>query len=284
MELLYMGTAAAEGLPSIFCDCEVCQRALKTGGHELRTRSAALVDGVLKLDFGPDTLSQCMKNGICLSKIHSVLITHSHDDHYSLVDIWHRTPGAAYLKDNSVMTIYGNGKVGSMFENLKKTPLLAFKQLKVFETVLIEGYAVTPLEGVHTITDNGAYPVVFEGKTVYREEEVFIYLIEKDGKKLLYGHDTDELTPADMDFLKGRHLDLISLDCTTASKTPDYIGHMGSGDNLRMREKLIANGAADEHTIFVASHLSHNGYLPEAELQKLMPGFIIAYDGLKIEF
>lgn len=284
MELLYMGTAAAEGVPSVFCDCEACQKARAMGGHEFRTRCAALVDGVLKLDLGPDTIVQCMQNNLCLANIHSVLMTHSHFDHYSLDDIWHRTPNGAYIKDNSVMTVYGNGKIGEMFNEWSKTPLLAFKQLKAFETVMIEGYAVTPLEGVHCIRENGAYPVMFEGRLVNRSEEVFIYLIEKDGKKLLYGHDTDEFTPADMDFLKDRHLDLISLDCTTCGQTPNYIGHMGAADNLRMREKLIANGAADEHTIFVASHLSHNGYLPEAELQAIMPGFIIAYDGLKIEF
>ena len=42
---------------------------------------------------------------------------------------------------------------------------------------------------------------------------------------------------------------------------------MGAQDHLRMREKLLANGAADEHTIFVANHFSHNGLVPHEELR-----------------
>ena len=45
----------------------------------------------------------------------------------------------------------------------------------------------------------------------------------------------------------------------------------------------MQNGAADEHTIFVANHFSHNGLLPYEELEKLVPGFIVSYDGLILE-
>ena len=109
------------------------------------------------------------------------------------------------------------------------------------------------------------------------------YLIEKEGKKILYAHDTDEFTPNDMKFLAGRKLDLISMDCTNGTFDCDYYGHMGANDNLRMREKLLSNGAADEHTIFVANHFSHNGLAPYEEMQKRLPGFIISYDGLELK-
>ncbi len=87
-----------------------------------------------------------------------------------------------------------------------------------------------------------------------------------------------------MDYLAGKKIDLISLDCTNGVIQAEYIGHMGAADNLRMREKLLACGAADAHTIFVANHFSHNGAAPMAELQKQLPGFIVAYDGMEIEF
>ena len=87
-----------------------------------------------------------------------------------------------------------------------------------------------------------------------------------------------------MDFLAGRKIDLISLDCTNGRLELEYIGHMGATENRRMREKLIANGAADGHTIFVANHFSHNGLLPYDELQALLPGFLVAYDGMAVEF
>ena len=45
MELQYLGTAAAEGWPALFCDCRICRHARETGGKELRTRTQSLVDG-----------------------------------------------------------------------------------------------------------------------------------------------------------------------------------------------------------------------------------------------
>ena len=48
-----------------------------------------------------------------------------------------------------------------------------------------------------------------------------------------------------------------------------------------MREKLLANGAADGHALFVANHFSHNGYI--TEIEKLMPGFAVSYDSMEID-
>ncbi len=44
MEIQYLGTAAAEGLPALFCDCETCRKARVAGGKEVRTRTQAVVD------------------------------------------------------------------------------------------------------------------------------------------------------------------------------------------------------------------------------------------------
>ena len=59
---------------------------------------------------------------------------------------------------------------------------------------------------------------------------------------------------------------------------------MGAKDNLLMKERLIENGSADDKTIFVANHFSHNGYPGQKELEAMMPGFVVASDGLSIEF
>ena len=75
----------------------------------------------------------------------------------------------------------------------------------------------------------------------------------------------------------------MSLDCTNGVLEGDYVGHMGISDNLRMREKLYAIGAADEKTIFVANHFSHNGVAPYDEMCRRLPGFIVSYDGLTVE-
>ena len=45
MKLQFLGTAAAEGFPALFCQCENCKRARELGGRNIRSRSQALVDG-----------------------------------------------------------------------------------------------------------------------------------------------------------------------------------------------------------------------------------------------
>ena len=55
MKLQYFGTAAAEGWPSLFCGCDACRRAREAGGRNIRTRSQAMIDDKLLIDFPADT-------------------------------------------------------------------------------------------------------------------------------------------------------------------------------------------------------------------------------------
>lgn len=285
MRIRFLGTAAAEGVPALFCTCDFCRYARKAGGREVRTRAGSIVDGVLKLDFGPDSFKHMIDSGLDYTYLRALLVTHAHEDHLCPDDLFYRRPGFANLPENfPPLTVYGNARVG---ERLRPHlgAYLRFERLTAFKTVDIEGYAVTPLEAVHCIDKNGdAYPVVFEGETYYRSEEAFFYLIEKDGESLLYAHDTDEFTSADMDFLAGRHIDLISMDCTNAARDSQYVGHMGLNDNLRMRQELLLNGAADTHTTFVANHFSHNGLVAYDELVRRLPCFVISCDSLELPF
>ena len=61
------------------------------------------------------------------------------------------------------------------------------------------------------------------------------------------------------------------------------MGHLSYDGCLRMRDKLLACGAADERTVFVANHFSHNGYRTFAEMERLLPGFIVSFDGLTLD-
>ena len=48
MEMILLGTAAAEGWPAPFCACVHCNAARSRGGANIRTRSGALIDDELK--------------------------------------------------------------------------------------------------------------------------------------------------------------------------------------------------------------------------------------------
>ena len=54
MKLTFLGTAAAEGMPALWCECPTCAEAKKLGGKEIRRRCSYLLDGDTLIDFGPD--------------------------------------------------------------------------------------------------------------------------------------------------------------------------------------------------------------------------------------
>ena len=78
MKIKFLGTAAAEGIPGIFCDCDTCEKARKNGGEFIGTRSQSVVDNKILIDFPPDTYHHILTHGLKLHKIHTLIITHPH--------------------------------------------------------------------------------------------------------------------------------------------------------------------------------------------------------------
>ena len=76
MKLQYLGTAAAEGFPGMFCGCAACERAQKAGGKNIRTRSQAVIDDSLLVDFPADTYHHVLTHGLALEKIQHCIVTH----------------------------------------------------------------------------------------------------------------------------------------------------------------------------------------------------------------
>ena len=137
-----------------------------------------------------------------------------------------------------------------------------------FET---QGYTVTALRAAH---DPKSDPVV--------------YIIGKDGKSIFYSNDTSEYPEESMDYLAklDKPLDLISLDCTEGASHTEYVGHLNLWRCIDLRQKLIELGAADEHTVFVLNHFSHNGTdVVYDDFVKIAAeyDFVVSYDGMEIE-
>ena len=42
MKLQFLGTAAAERIPAMFCACDTCKRALRAGGRNIMKHKIAL--------------------------------------------------------------------------------------------------------------------------------------------------------------------------------------------------------------------------------------------------
>lgn len=272
MVIRYQGTGAYEGIPAMFCPCDTCREARKAGGAEIRSRSGALVDGVLKLDFPPDAYWQMLRDGLDYGLLSAVLVTHTHTDHYAVWDLMTRLPHYANLPGAKPLTVVGNEKCGELLAaelEKKHEPdgggRLEFRRARPFEPLRILEHTVTAVKANHKPS-----------------EEAFNYVVERGGKKLLYAHDTGEFLPETAAFLAGIALDFVSMDCTSGlNDTGDH--HMGLPNCRRMRDLLVRNGAARPGAVFALSHISHNSHVSHARLTEAADGFLVARDGMEIQ-
>lgn len=277
MKLTYLGTAAAEGIPGIFCECENCRKSRKAGGRHIRTRSQSLVDDRLLIDFPPDTYMHFLNYNLPLTRIKHCLITHAHQDHLYVEELAMRAKWFCKIhEDPSPFVFYSDTAGCEMLNDLKERKHLTdaeliVRQIPLYEPFTVDGYTVTALRANH---DPASTPVVF--------------IIERDGKTLFYSNDTGEYPQESMEYLRhlDRPFDMISFDCTSACSHSNYAGHFSFERCVAMRKTLIEMGVADEHTTFVLTHFSHNAegvvydeFVPIAAQED----FIVAYDGMEIE-
>ena len=280
MKLIYLGTAAAEAVPGMFCECSFCENARKRGGKELRRRSGALIDDDLLIDFSADTNTAMLSLGKRLSDVKNLIFTHSHSDHYCYSELgFRRAPAFCILpEDREPLHIYGNGNVTDALlkeygENAVKAHGLDINFVPPYVPFQAGEYTITPLSVVHCLP-----------------EDAYIYLIEKNGVRILYANDTGVFPEKTFEYLKGIKLDIVSLDCTMGFISNE-VGHMGFPANLKVKKILEENGCVKKDTVFISHHFSHNGLrAPEGDwtyeyfTQMAAPhGFIMSYDGMTVE-
>jgi|YNPNPStandDraft_1061719.scaffolds.fasta_scaffold00460_3 phosphoribosyl 1,2-cyclic phosphate phosphodiesterase len=84
MEITFLGTGAAWGLPELGCRCKVCETL--RARHEERTRTSLLLRGqeTILVDCGPDVRRQLA--GLLDAPPDAILLTHSHGDHFLGLD------------------------------------------------------------------------------------------------------------------------------------------------------------------------------------------------------
>lgn len=271
MKIKYLGTAAYEGVPSLFCQCRVCKTSRKLAGKNMRSRSQALIDDELLIDFNADTVWHYQKYGFDWEKICGVLITHSHYDHLYPEDIEMASEG--YSHSHRILQFY-SGRDG--YEKIKKITDKIGDVVSVHlvekERFIVGDYSILPLKADH---DQKSTPL--------------IYSISKNGKRILYANDTGYFLESVWEQLKSEgYYDLISLDCTGCLGVNGQWrnNHMTFGTNLEIVNRMKREGLIDEKTKVVLNHFSHNGGQSYDEMFKQTEkyGVIVSYDGLEIEF
>jgi phosphoribosyl 1,2-cyclic phosphate phosphodiesterase len=271
MDLLLLGTAAADGWPAAYCDCPVCEHARRTRGPNLRMRSGALIDDDLKIDHSPDTIVHMQQAGRSLAKVRTILFTHEHPDHLTAQEL-KRTVNVAKGQPDHPIALYGNeqvlAKIRGAWSDVKQFRL-ELRPLRPFEPISPDANTtVLPLPATHC-----------EGALLLR--------ITRGGKTILQGHDSGLYKPETLDALgDGVPLDVALLDCTHTTRTNVASQHhMDITAMLRMIDELRRRGSVVASTRLIATHFSpHSGAFSHEELVRvLMPhGVEVAFDGMTV--
>ena len=272
MEFVYLGTAAAEGWPALFCSCNACLQAREKGGRNVRGRSQALVDGELLLDLPADTFSRTLEGRLDLTAVRHCLITHSHSDHLYPADLEMRRTGFAHPADSRPFVLYGTKTAGREIRSvLKKYGLeqdgrVHFQPIRPFEPFPAGRHTVTALPADH---DPASGPV--------------IYIVSDGEKTLLYAHDTGYFPEESWEYLERKRpfFHFVSLDCT-CGPLECRRGHLGLSAACETYDRLQQLGCVSGSTIAYVNHFSHNGGKIYDELLPLAAaeGFQVSYDGL----
>jgi len=266
MKLHFLGTAAAEGWPGLFCRCEFCQKAKQLGGKNIRTRSSVLIDETIKVDFPPDTYYHMLRDQIDMAAVEHLFITHTHTDHLFAADLEKRMPVCAKGVEHP-LHIYGHDLTlhHCARELDLKSKLYELHLVQPFRTVqLDEETQVTPLLADHD-----------------RKQTCLLYFIERKGKALLYGNDSGWFPDETWAWLEQKSFDAAILDCTKGP-LPGRRNHMNIEAVLELNELFRQKRMLRENGRIIATHFSHNCGLLHEDLEKEFSphGVLVAYDGM----
>ncbi len=287
MKLTFLGTGAGEGYPGLWCRCPHCTYARRHGGKNLRANSCAVVDERLLLDIGPACFDNAARYGVDLTGVTSLLITHPHEDHFypqhlhwrqggeGAMDLPYRdklSHGGPRFTELPTLTLYGNAFVMKALdawgEDLADLQICR-REIREGEAIEADGgYRVTPVRGNH-----GGQRGFAHG-----------YIIEKDGRTLLYALDTGLYDDDMLELLRSFRYNLIVMEGTTGLNE-QYGGHMCLESNKKMLAFFRENGCLAEGAGMYLTHMSphwcppHDWYEAIAQAE----GVNLAYDGLTVE-
>lgn len=262
MEVLLLGTGAADGIPNVFCRCETCTDYRLRG--ELRSPTSVLLDGRLLIDPGPEAPRQVTRFGRDLTGLQAILAGHAHDDHLDPSLLMHRSWVSSAPLDvcgpEPVVTI-----AGKWLDPAQRAVRL--RQVTAGDRFELAGYQVMALPANH-----------------HAFGEALCYWISDGSSALLYLTDTGRLSPSALDALIGLRVDLVLLEETFGYITDRSQQHhhlLSFADTI---SALRERGVVDAATRVVAIHLGHdNPPLCELRDQLALSGAEALPDGTVIE-
>ncbi len=287
--MIFLGTGASEAIPNPFCECEVCRKALSSDDpREKRGRSAFSIDEQNLIDFGPDVISAAGRFGLSMAHLRNIFFTHFHSDHCDLVN-W-ENPRMSVTPPPNVRVFLSEPALAGVkvFRDLILSyPSKDYERDFRFYEQQIEFVPVRPFEpfSVDDMTVSAVktnHPGRFTGETALN------YLFERGGKRLLYASDTGLYCEENYEFLKGKPLNTLIMECSFGDQDMKRTsGHLTCSFIVEMTERFRKEGTVTDHTEIWLTHIGHKGGLNHTELQQKMHSLVgsqidVAYDGLRL--
>lgn len=270
MRLFFLGTAAAEGYPAIFCNCDNCNEARALGGKNLRYRSAMLINDDLLIDFGPDLMAAAQRFSRNLSQVTIGLVTHAHGDHFDTFNFHMRREAFTGGVEIPTMRVFGPREVTSTLDAMDGNPLpmrIETQTVHAFDRWQHGGYTFTAYRAYHAV-----------GKL----EETLFYGIEDGAHSVLYATDTGPFPDETWQALAGKTFDVVILEETMGAGV--YSQHQSFESFVHHAERLRAEGILRPGGRMIAHHMSHSGNPTHEKVEAVLGlhGVEVAYDGLDI--
>lgn len=280
-----LGSAAAEGIPAMFCNCRVCQEAWKNGGKDIRKRAAYKLNDHVRIDFGPDTLYQEHQYQLHSENLKHVFITHNHEDHIDTHLLVYRMPGFSVVDPDNILNIYGSdGIYHKIHQNFWKM----FHFEGDFAKFRLNPVKLQPFEHI-VLEDEDMEFYALKADHMWDQvlDRPFFYVFRNGKSWAMIANDTGYFPDETWAFLEEKKFkfDLVITDCTGGVYDNEH-GHMSGKWVLDTKKRLEKIGSVTADTQYYINHFSHNGNATHAELEAHYNphGIQVGYDGLEIEY
>ncbi len=279
MKVTVLGSAAAEGIPALWCECPLCGEAARRGGHDRRTRTAYRIGADTLVDFGPDIRTQLERDGGNGRDIRRILLTHSHCDHLNAFDLaWRRSPD--FSRVSSMVRLFANAA------SLTAISERAFPTARVHSWEQLRLRAVKLPEGGGWI-DDGDLRFLAIPACHAASEHAYNFVVESGGKRVLFANDTGWWGEASWRLIAGVRLEAAFIECTLGFQEfapEEHPGHLNVTRCLAFLAELTRRGARTPETRLWINHFSHNGAGLHADYERFFAahGAAPAYDGLTV--
>ncbi len=267
MEVVVLGTGAADGIPQPFCSCATCAEA--RSARRPRLPGGLLIDGTILIDAPASITATAATAGVDLRGVRLVAVTHAHHDHWDPSILLHRNWIAATdeeLQATPVIVLGPPAVLDSARDWLPPESNVTLLPAVIGDTHEVGAHRITVLPSTHGMTATGEAPDPWAAEAV-------LYEVRTEHAALLYAADTGLPDAALLTAVSEANYDTVLLELTfgavahsgDTTPRPSTPGHLDHDTFPRALELLRGVGAVTADTDVIATHLGHHNP-PAAEL------------------